>query len=227
MNHPTGKLPAYLGYLLIISPVIFFTYVMATKVIPYLSFEQAVNFLSTKTDEVLAQPLFRAGFYIHIISSWIVLLVALPQFLPLLSARQPGFHRFIGSIYVFTILAFAAPSGLVLALYANGGIAAKTGFTLQCLVWWFATFMAYVKVRQHNYREHITWMVRSFAVTLAAFSLRTEGYLMHYLLHTRPIETYVTITWLSWVGNWFIAELLLTLGLGKWLHKKYTQNLQP
>lgn len=227
MNHRVSQISAYLIYLLIISPVICFTYVMATKVIPYLSFGHAVNFLSTKTDEVLDKPLFRTGFYIHIISSWLVLLVALPQFMPRLSAGYPGFHRGTGKVYVFTILAFAAPSGLILALYANGGIAAKTGFTLQCVVWWLATFMAYVKVRQHNYREHINWMVRSFAITLAAFSLRTEGYLMHYLLHTRPIETYVTITWLSWVGNWFIAELLLTIGLGKWLHKKYTQNLQP
>lgn len=227
MNQGSGKLPAYLFYLLIISPVIFFTYVMATKVVPYLSFGHAVNFLSTKTNEVLEKPLFRTGFYIHIISSWIVLLTSLPQFMPRLNAAYPVFHRYTGRVYVFTLLVLASPSGLILAQYANGGIAAKTGFTMQCLLWWFATFMAFYHVLRQNYREHINWMIRSFAITLAAFSLRTEGYLMHYLLHTRPIETYITITWLSWVGNWFIAEILLTLGLGKWLHKKYTQNLNP
>ena len=84
--------------------------------------------------------------------------------------------------------------------------------------------MAYIKAGQKNYREHINWMIRSYAITLAAMSLRTEGYLMHYLLHTKPIETYVTITWLSWVGNWMIAEILITLGLGNYLFKKYVKN---
>ena len=58
-------------------------------------------------------------------------------------------------------------------------------------------------------------MMRSFAITLAALTLRTEGYLFHYLLHTKPIETYVTLSWISWIGNLFIVEILLYLGIGK------------
>ena len=215
------SLSSWLVYILCMLPVILFTCLMVYKVIPYYRFEHAYAFLSTKTNQTLALPLFLLGFYIHIGSSAVVLLAGWPQFMPALARQYPKAHRYAGRVYVFTILAVAATSGLVLAMYANGGLPAKTGFFVQCLAWWFVTFVAYHKARKHQYQEHIAWMLRSFAITLAALSLRTEGYLMHYLLHTKPIETYVTITWLSWVGNWLIAEVLIVLGLHNFLYNKY------
>lgn len=198
---------------------------MITQVIPYLSFEPGIRFLSTKTHETLDNNLFLTGFYIHITSSMIVLLAGIPQFLPSLTRKYVQFHRWSGKVYVFVILGLAAPSGLILALFANGGLASKVGFSLQCMVWWCCTFMAFKKIREKNFKDHIGWMIRSYAVTLAAMSLRTEAYLMHYLFHTKPIETYITVTWLSWVGNLIIAEALIAFGLGNFLLKKYTQNL--
>jgi hypothetical protein len=218
---------AYLLYALLMLPFIFFSGVMLTKIFPYLSFERGINFLSTKTDTTLDSNLFLTGFYIHITSSMLVLAAGLPQFLPSFTKKYVSFHRWSGKVYVFGVLAFAAPSGLILALFANGGIASKTGFTMQCIVWWCCTFMAYKKIREKNFKEHIAWMIRSYAVTLAAMSLRTETYVMYYIFHTKPIETYVTITWLSWVGNIFIAETLLAFGLGNYLLKKYNQTLLP
>jgi hypothetical protein len=215
---------AYLIYAMLMLPFIFFSYVMLTKVVPYLSFARGINFLSTKADTTLDNTFFITGFYIHITSSLLVLVAGIPQFLPQLTKKYISFHRWSGKVYVFLILCLAAPSGLILAEYANGGIAAQAGFTMQCLVWWCCTFMAYKKIREKNFKEHIGWMIRSYAVTLAAMSLRTEGYFMHYFFHTKPIETYITITWLSWVGNLFVAEALIVLGLDKFLLKKYIQN---
>ena len=219
------KTVAYILYALVMSPFIFFFIVMLMKVLPYLSFERGIHFLSTKTEETLDSNLFQTGFYIHITSSLIVLAAGLPQFLPRIVKKYSSFHHWSGKVYVISVLALAAPSGLILALFANGGVAAKTGFAMQCLVWWCCTFMAYKKILQKNYKEHIGWMVRSYAVTLAAMSLRTETYIMHYVFHAKPIETYVTITWLSWAGNIFIAETLLAFGLGNYLLKKYNQPL--
>lgn len=224
MEASDSRVRPYLLYILVFSPFAAFTLLMISKVIPYFTFEYAVNFLSTKTDEVLHTPAFMWAFYIHISTSAVVLLAGLPQFLTTLVKQLPLLHRYSGRVYVFTILALAGPSGFVLALYANGGLPAKVGFSLQCIVWWYVTYMAYHHVRQKNYRLHIDWMVRSYAITLAALSLRTEGYLMHYFFQTKPIETYVTITWLSWVGNWLIAEILLSAGLGNYLFTKYTQK---
>ncbi len=223
MRSPQIRFSTYALYALLFSPFICFTLLMLYKVAPYFSFKHAINFLSTKTDRTLASPLFLIGFYIHISSSAIVLLAGLPQFLPAMAKAFPVFHKYMGRVYVFSILGFAATSGLVLAIYANGGLPAKTGFFIQCIAWWFATFMAYTHARQGNYQQHIAWMIRSYAITLAALSLRTEGYLMHYLLHSKPIETYITITWLSWVGNWLLAEMLIAAGLHNYLFKKYKQ----
>lgn len=215
---------AYILYALVMLPFICFFYIMLTKVIPYLSFERGINFLSTKTEKTLDSNFFLTGFYIHITSSLLVLLTGLPQFFPRLTKQYLPFHQWIGKSYVLLVLIFAAPSGLILALFANGGIASKTGFAMQCLVWWSCTFMAYRKIRQKKFQEHIVWMLRSYAVTLAAMSLRTETYAMYYLLHAKPIETYVTITWFSWVGNLFLVETFIAFGLDKFLLKKYSQT---
>ena len=195
-----------------------FAILMFVKVLPYLGFDKGIDFLSTKTDETQVNIIFRIGFYIHITTAMVVLAVGLPQFIPYFVRTYPSVHRVLGKVYVVGILLLAAASGMVLAVFANGGLPAKTGFAMQCIVWWLATYMAYAKVMKQQYRQHIAWMIRSFAITLAAFSLRSETYLMDHFLHTKPIETYITITWLSWVGNLLIAEILINAGLDKYLH---------
>jgi hypothetical protein len=60
-------------------------------------------------------------------------------------------------------------------------------------------------------------MLRSYAITLAAMSLRTESYLMKYFFQTKPFETYLTVVWVSWVGNLVLCELLITFGFSKFL----------
>ena len=59
-----------------------FTLLMLTKVIPYLSFESEIDFLTTKTDRVLTRNDFQAAFYVHIVSSWWVMGIGIFQFVP-------------------------------------------------------------------------------------------------------------------------------------------------
>jgi hypothetical protein len=141
------------------------------------------------------------------------------QFSTYIARHKPSLHRILGKVYVVVILALAAPSGLVLASYANAGLAAKVGFTLQSLVWWVVTYIAWQEATQKRWLNHTHAMLRSFAVTLAAMSLRTESYIMYYYLDTKPIETYLTVTWLSWVGNLLFVEILIYIGLGRQLLK--------
>ncbi len=209
---------------LLLAGVFAFSVLMLTKVLPYLSFERGIHFLSTKTDQVLDNPYFLIGFYVHITSSLWVMAGGIPQFVPALYHYRPAVHRWVGKIYVFSILFLAAPSGLVLAFYANGGLPAKVGFSLQCIVWWLATFEAWQEIMKGRYTAHVEWMIRSFAVTLAAVSLRTESYLMYYFLGTKPIETYLTVTWLSWTGNLLIAEILIRKGVAKRLVSAFLKS---
>jgi uncharacterized membrane protein len=208
-------------YIIFAFGILLFSFIMLTKVLPYLTFERAMNFLGTKPDEVLDKNHFMWAFYVHILSSLIVMPIGVLQFSTFIFQKNKKLHHNLGKIYILTILALAAPSGLILAAYANGGLAARVGFTLQSLVWWTVTMMAWREAEQKNWLNHTHAMIRSFAVTLAAMSLRTESYFMFYYLETKPIETYLTVTWLSWVGNLLIVEILIYAGLGRRLLKGF------
>lgn len=186
-----------------------FAVVMTSNTLPYFEFDPRKDFLGTKRFAVTSKWIFKIGFYTHISSALVVWLAGIPQFWPFLVLKYPKWHRNLGKIYVFGILFLAAPSGLILAAFANGGLSAQVGFTLQCLVWWFLTFKAFLFIKEGNIAEHVRYMIRSLAVTYAAFSLRTESYVMYQFFGTKPIETYLTVVWLSWVGNLFLAEILL------------------
>ena len=200
-----------------------FSLLMLTKVWPYLGLEKGILFLTTKSAAINDSWLFRVGFYVHITSSLWVLVVGLLQLVPTLYQWRPALHRRLGKVYVVSILALAAPSGLVLAAFANGGLAAKVGFTMQCVVWWLVTWQAYRAARQRRWLLHVEWMLRAYAVTLAAMSLRLESYALYYFVGTKPIETYLTVTWLSWTGNLLLAEVVIQSGLSRW----YVRAFQP
>jgi hypothetical protein len=194
--------------------IIAFSVLMFTKIIPYLGLSDELGFLSTKTDEIITKKYYLLAFYVHITSSFWVMLGGIFQFV---NSPFGKYHKVLGKIYVASVLFLAAPSGLVLAFFANGGIAAKVGFTMQCIVWWLVSYKAFREIKSQQWLAHTQWMIRSYAVTLAAMSLRIGSYLMVYFFQTKPIETYLTVTWLSWVGNLLIAEVLITNGLGEYL----------
>lgn len=214
-------IPKLVGFLLL-AGILVFSVLMLTKVIPYFSFQRGIDFLSTKPERVLDNPYFLAGFYVHITSSLWVMAGGVFQFVPALFYRKPAWHRNLGKVYIASILLLAAPSGLVLAWFANGGLAAKVGFSMQCIIWWLTTYMAWQEIMKGRWVSHVEWMIRSYAITLAAVSLRTESYLMYYFLHTKPIETYLTVTWLSWTGNLLLAEILIHKRLATHLIQRFT-----
>jgi len=204
-----------------------FAGLMLTKTLPYYTFEKGIHFLTTKSDATNDNPWFRLGFYVHITTSLVVLVLGLLQWLPVVAGRGPGLHRRLGQGYVLGILVLAAPSGLLLARFANGGLVAQVGFSLQCVVWWLTTWAAYRAARRRQWPRHVEWQVRSYAVTLAALALRGESYILFYAFGTKPIETYLTVTWLSWVGNLVLAEVLLEAGVGRYFLREIIRKLRP
>ncbi len=198
--------------------LVFFV-VMAENTIPYFDFAPRKDFLGTKRFAVTSNWIFKIGFYTHISTALVVWLAGITQFWPLIILKYPNWHRILGKIYVLGILFLAAPSGLILAIFANGGLSAQVGFTLQCLVWWFLTFKAFMFIKEGNVAEHIRYMIRSLAVTYAAFSLRTESYVMYQFFGTKPIETYLTVVWLSWVGNLLLVEIFLLTKIDRYFVK--------
>jgi uncharacterized membrane protein len=123
--------------------------------------------------------------------------------------KFPKLHRTLGKAYVLLILALSAPSGFIMALYANGGIWAKASFTIISALWWYFTYKAYRYIVKGEVKKHLAFMYRSYALTLSAITLRTYVLLLPYLIHIKGSDMYVLVAWLSWIPNLIVAEFLI------------------
>jgi hypothetical protein len=135
----------------------------------------------------------------------IALLVGPWQFL-LLSCSSWQ-HRLLGRIYVSAV-ALGWLASLPLALHAHTGAAASAGFQVLGIGWITCTLLGLVHVRAGRLFEHRRWMIRSYALTTAAISLRI--YIAVSDILNIPLEqSYPYIAWLCWIPNALAAELLI------------------
>lgn len=143
----------------------------------------------------------------HLLGGAIALLIGAVQFSQVVRARFLGWHRWAGRVYVAAV-ALGGFSALHMAVTTPGGWPAQFGFSGLGIAWLIATGMAWLRVRQGDLVRHRMWMVRSYALTLAAVSLRI--YLPLALGNGVPFETvYPAIAWLCWVPNLLLAEWLV------------------
>src|SRR5688572_19329317 len=113
--------------------------------------------------------------------------------------RFIGAHRWIGRLYVVAVV-LGGVSGFVLAVHSSGGSVVQVGFALLAVCWVGCTLNAYRYIRQGNVRAHRSWMIRSYALTLAAVTLRV--YLPSSQIAGLPMAAaYAAIAWLCWVPN--------------------------
>jgi len=76
-------------------------------------------------------------------------------------------------------------------------------------LWFFTGLQAYRMVRCGNILAHRQWMIRNFALTLAAVTLRNYMPLMLFVLHWSFRPTYIAVSWLCWIPNLFVAEWIV------------------
>lgn len=181
---------------------------MLKLTIPYFSFRYDISFLLTK-QSVLHNIHWRIAFYFHIAFSLIVLFTGAFQFIKVDSMRIKKVHRSLGKIYVFTVLIVSAPSGLIMAFYANGGIIAKISFVITAILWWIFTFRAFRFIIKKEIALHQKNMLRSYALTLSAITLRIYVLVLPYFIHLYGKEMYATVAWLSWIPNLIVTETLI------------------
>lgn len=188
---------------------------MLDIILPYIlpPFPTTIDFLALK-QHVIHQLHWRVAFYIHIITGLLALMFGVTQFSKKIMHRYPSRHRTIGKMYIIMVLILAAPSGLVLAFDANGGNIAQIGFMVQAYLWWMFTFLAYHSVRKKLWERHSIWMIRSYAFTLSAITLRAMTYFFDSLaLPLHPSEWYIFSAWASWGINILIAEIIIRKGI--------------
>jgi hypothetical protein len=70
------------------------------------------------------------------------------------------------------------------------------------------TSQGWLTARARRFDEHRRWMIRSFALTFAAVTLRIYMPLSG-LMHLDMDQAYRAIAWLAWVPNLILAELYL------------------
>lgn len=123
----------------------------------------------------------------------------------------------MGYMYVIDILFLAGPSGLVMSFYANGNTPSKTSFVLLSVCWIIFTAIAFIKAIQLKFESHQNWMIRSYALTLSAISLRLYAFVIPHFFHFSAHDEYTLIAWLSWTINLLIAEWIIFSKKGKLL----------
>lgn len=187
-------------------------YLLVLLSIPYTDFEPDTDFLLTK-QLIYHLRHWRLGFYVHVFSSVTLVFVGLIQFSPFILKRLPKWHRYSGYVYVLTVLFLSGPSALVLALYANGGLPAQTSFVCLTMSWLFCTALAWKTIRKRQFEAHGNWMLRSYALTLSAVTLRLYAFLFDvFHVPIPPVETYILLAWISWIPNLLLAEVLIRKG---------------
>jgi len=145
--------------------------------------------------------------YAHFAGCALALAVGGFQLHPRLRGRWPRVHRWMGRLYVLGV-AIGGSAGLVMAWFAHGGVAGKLGFALLACAWLATTWLGYTCIRAGELTAHQSWMIRSFALTFAAVTLRL--YIPASLAAGISFDVaYPAIAWLAWVPNLLVAELFV------------------
>ena len=184
-----------------------FSYLMLELTLPYISMDNTVAFLRSKQD-IIHIDYWRIAFYVHVFSSMFILLTGFSQFFRFSFSEYLGLHRVLGKVYVFLILFVSGPSGLIMAFYANGGWLAQVGFVCLAIGWLVFTYLAYANIRQKKIARHRYFMIRSYAFTLSAITLRAWVFVFS-LMNLGYEEGYIIVSWLAWLPNLFLAELII------------------
>ena len=187
----------------------YFFWLMLRLTLEYIPAQSDVSFLMIKQTEVNTHTEYLYFFYAHVYTSIFVLFSGFIAVFVKPKAAFRNLHRFFGKIYVILLLLLAAPSGIYMGFYANGGILAKISFVILGILWWITTYKAYLEIRKKNVLNHKKWMYRSYALAVSAITLRLWKVVLVYFFQPNPMDVYEVIAWLGWVPNLILIEILI------------------
>lgn len=196
----------------------YFTALMVRITVQYIPVQTDVAFLQIKQSYIHIKPWF-VCFYIHVYTSMFALIAGFTQFWPWLLQRYKRWHRAMGYLYIVTVVFISGPASLVMGWYANGGLSSRIAFLLLGTGWIFFTVKAWQKAIAKDIAAHKRFMVRSYALTLSAITLRAWKVLITYAFEPGPMDVYRIVAWLGWVGNWLVAEYII--------YRQFTKPTQP
>ncbi|MEV4225311.1 DUF2306 domain-containing protein [Nonomuraea sp. NPDC049725] len=147
----------------------------------------------------------------HAVPGGLALIIGPLQFVPQLRARKPKLHRILGRTYLLSIAA-ASLTALFAAAFTLGGLAVQVAFYILVAAWLYSAFMAYRCIRRGQVQLHRIWLIRNYALTFAAVTLRI--YLLLGLALKSPLsldfdQIYTAAVWASILGNVLVAEYVI------------------
>jgi hypothetical protein len=174
----------------------------------YLSDMHGKGLWASKTPELLANTVWHSAFYMHITFGGIAMLTGWTQFSRNIRDRYLSFHRTLGKVYVFSVM-LSSLAGFYIAISASGGITCMLGFGLLATSWFFTITKAYSSILKKQFKQHENWMIRNYALTFAAVTLRIYLPLSTQIMHWDFVTSYRVISWLCWVPNLVIAQIIV------------------
>ena len=171
-----------------------------------------IGLSSTYVDRPVA---VQVAFYAHIVFAGVALLVGPFQFSQTIRDRFVRLHRAIGRAYIVAVLV-GGSAAFVMSFFSSVGLLGFFGFGSLAVLWVFATTMAYRAIRRRDLASHQAWMMRSFALTYAAPTLRLWLFalLIPQILSGVPFaqayhSAYAPVPFLAWLPNIVMVEFMI------------------
>ena len=197
----------------------FFSFLMLRIIFLYIPLQTDAAFLQLKQDYINIIP-WRIAFFVHVFTSMLALLAGFTQFSKRLRLQRPKLHRAFGYIYVIDVLMITGPASLFMSFYANGGTGSRIAFITLSILWITTTALALWNAKKKNFFLHRIYMIRSYALTLSAITLRIWKVLLANFTSITPMDRYRIIAWLGWTLNLLLAELIIYYYIKKSVSRK-------
>lgn len=184
------------------------SFLMLRMILGYASFDSKYEFLSQK-QSYLHIKTWLYSFYIHVFFSLFTLIAGFTQFSSFILAHYKKLHKLLGKVYVIAVLFINVPSAFVMAIYASGLMPSKIAFIILDSLWFLFTYKAYQTAINKDFKSHKEYMIRSYALTFSAITLRTWRIVLSALFVITPLHLYMIDAWMGFVPNLLMAEFII------------------
>lgn len=183
------------------------TFLMLRTILGYTAFDTNYAFLAKKQD-YLDNTTWLIAFYTHVFTSLFTLLAGFTQFSSVIRSEYKQVHRAVGKMYVIAVVFINVPAGFIMAIYANGLLPSKVAFLILDILWFYFTWKGWRTAVNKDFKAHRNWMIRSYALTFSAITLRTWKQVLDPFVESE-LTLYMIDAWMGFVPNLLFAEWLI------------------
>jgi hypothetical protein len=98
---------------------------------------------------------------------------------------------------------------MILAFNANGDWPSRIAFIMLDSLWFWFTLQAFIEIKRGNVIAHKRFMMRSYALTFSAITLRIWKVILSSSFVIDPTTLYMIDAWMGFVPNLLFAEWLI------------------